>query len=132
MEYAIIACVVAMLAGTISTLGAYIWGGTWRLRASEYGQTMLDQQKQIAALQASNVIIEGQRVDDVGRRNAIIAALRAEVSSLEKDVEACSDPAAVRTRLQALLGSTEAAAFAAGSLPPIAAPAAGNPPAAKP
>jgi hypothetical protein len=132
MEYAIIACVVAVLAGTISTLGAYIWGGTWRLRASEYGQTMLDQQKQIAALQASNVIIEGQRVDDVGRRNAIIAALRAEVSSLEKDVEACSDPAAVRTRLQALLGSTEAAAFAAGSLPPIAAPATGNPPAAKP
>ena len=120
MEYLLIALGAVTVAGLGATFGTYVWGGIWKARAGAFGQTILDQQKQIAALQASGAIDANQRADEADRLKAIIAALRAEVSSLEKDVDACSDPAAVRSRLQALLGSTEAAAFAAGSLPPVA------------
>jgi len=132
MEYLLIALGAVAVVGLGATFGMYVWGGIWRARAGVYGQTILDQQKQIAAEQAARAIVEGQRSDEVGRLKALIAALREEVSSLEKDAAACSDPAAVRDRLRALLGSTEAAAFSAGSLPPVAAPAAVDSAAAKP
>jgi len=132
MEYVLIALGAVAVIGLGATFATYVWGGTWRARAGQYGQTILDQQKQISAQQAAQVIADSQRADEVGRLKALIAALREEVSSLEKDVAACSDPAAVRARLQSLLGSAEAAVFSAGSLPPKSAPGPVDSAAAKP
>ena len=99
---AIISAVLAIVGGLVSivTTGSVSAVNTLKKENAELKKENDELKARIAAADQK----EKTSVDDaVARREKVIAALKAEIESLEKDQSANHDPAAVRDRLSKLL-----------------------------
>ncbi len=107
VEILAIALAIVAIAGAVTCL----------VLMSQRNQARLD------LVSADNGIAEAKAANDAMSLQAqkyeqLIASYKAEVSELEKDLASCSDPAAIRERLQRLL-SSGGSGEAAGSVPAV-------------
>jgi hypothetical protein len=96
---------VALAALIGLAVAAFLWAALQAARkgAATDQATIADLQKQVAALTGAVAIEKTARDGEKARLEAVVVNLKAEIEILGKDIAACSDPAAVRARLDRLL-----------------------------
>lgn len=67
---------------------------------------------------AALVALTKSNADNTSRLEVVIATLKVEIATLEGDLNACRDPAVVRSRLRSLLSSAVTNVAPGGGLPP--------------
>lgn len=119
MAYLIV--IIAILVGSLASL---IFWSLYMGAKRDVDDLQVRLDTSLAAGTASRLGAE----DAVHRLERVVASLKAEVASLEKDLGACRDVSVVRDRLRRLLSNTEAGvsggdgAGASSGVPPAAAP----------
>ena len=100
MSYAILAVVIAILAGAVASLIL------WSLYAAERAKVEPLQGELFEALKARDTaVIQAQEQQE--RLEAVIAGLKKEVTTIEATLQNCHDPTVIRDRLRGLLGSVQ-------------------------
>lgn len=101
MSYAILAVVIAILAGAVASLVL------WSMLAAEKAK-LAPLQTQVADCEKAknDAILHAQEQQE--RLEAIIEGLKKEVATIEAQLQTCRDPAVIRDRLRGLLGSVQA------------------------
>lgn len=100
MTYAFL---IALLAGVA---GVAAFAVMWKTAQLACRVTMGERDKlkaEVAVLETALKLEQASKVDDTARLEKVIATLKAEITILENDLNACNVPDAVRARLRGLL-----------------------------
>ena len=100
MSYAILAVVIAILAGAVASLVL------WSLYAAEKQKVAPLQGELFEALKARDAaVLHAQEQEE--RLEAVIEGLKKEVTTIEATMQTCHDPTVIRDRLRGLLGGVQ-------------------------
>lgn len=104
----LIICVLVAAVGAIATL--WYRGRALRAEGKVATQTveLEGHQREYAALNIELATLKQGFAGDRARMERVIDGMRLEAQELQKDLELCKDPAAIRERLQRLLTGTPA------------------------